>query len=137
VCWGWSGDRLAGGCKGRKCALRPSFCCQNLHHGRSGKHFQIRRTTIAEVAAGLRSGAIATSEIQVGVVNIGGQLVTVNNRSLTALTRAGLRPTNILDMSGDAVTVRETLGRLAEMGGAPSATIRIRGIGRGASAIYQ
>jgi hypothetical protein len=102
----------------------------------AGSTFKYAGQSIADVAAGLRSGAISASEIPVEVVNIGGRLVAVNNRSLTALTRAGLAPTNIIDVSGNAATVEKVLGRLAEMGGAPSATIRIRGMGAGASAIY-
>lgn len=102
----------------------------------AGSTFKYAGQSIADVAAGLRSGAISASEIPVEVVNIGGRLVAVNNRSLTALTRAGLSPTHIIDVSGNAATVEKVLGRLAEMGGTPSATIRIRGMGAGASAIY-
>ena len=102
----------------------------------AGSTFRYAGQSIADVAAGLRSGAISASEIPVGVVNINGQLVAVNNRSLTALMRAGLKPTTIIDLSSDAATVQKVLGRLTEMGGAPSMTIRIRGAGPGVSAIF-
>jgi hypothetical protein len=102
----------------------------------AGSTFRFAGQSIAEVAAGLRSGTISASEIPVAVVRINGQFVAVNNRSLTALTRAGLKPTNIIDLSGDPAVIQKVLGRLSEMGGQASKTIRIRGAGPNASAIF-
>jgi RHS repeat-associated protein len=97
--------------------------------------FKYAGRAIADVASGLRNGTILADEIPIGVVRFGDRLVAVNNRSLTALSRAGLKPTRIIDMSDDLKTVQKVLGRLSEMSG-PSGTIQIRGAGAGASAIY-
>lgn len=101
-----------------------------------GSTFEFAGQSITDVAAGLRSGAISPGQIPVRVVNIEGQLVAVNNRSLTALKRAGMQPTNIIDLSSNAGVVQKVRGRLDAMGGVPSQTIRIRGAGPDASAIF-
>lgn len=77
------------------------------------------------------------SEIPVEVVSINGQFVAVNNRSLTALARAGMKPTKVIDVTSNARAVSKVLGRLEEMGGRSSTTIRIRGAGSNASAIHR
>ena len=102
----------------------------------AGSTFEFAGDSIAEVAAGLRRGEISPDQIPVGVVNIDGELVAVNNRSLAALKRAGMSPTRVIDHSANPAVVTKVLNRLSEMGGAPSKTIRIRGAGSNASAIF-
>lgn len=52
---------------------------------------------------------------------------------LLALRRSGFEPRIIRNVTSDAVVQGRVLGRLDEMGGAPSSTIRVRGAGRNAS----
>lgn len=47
-------------------------------------------STIGEVALGLRAGSILPSQVPIQFIAIEGQIVTLNNRSLTALRRAGM-----------------------------------------------
>ena len=50
---------------------------------------------IADVAAELHAGKLSPDDIPITAFELEGQLVTVNNRGLAALSEAGLRPTNM------------------------------------------
>lgn len=89
-----------------------------------------------QVANGLRSGRISPDQLPIEFIVRKGQRIAVNNRSLTALRRAGLQPTRTIDVTGDIVKVKRVENRLLEMGGLPSDVIRIRGAGGNASAIF-
>ena len=93
-----------------------------------GSTFEFAGESIADVARGLRAGTISPDQLPVRFVEISGQRVAVNNRSLTALRRAGMEPTRLIDQSDNATAVRQVMGRLREMGNSPSETIRIRGM---------
>src|SRR5262249_25649072 len=56
--------------------------------------------TIGEVAARLRSGAISTDQLPIEFIRQGENMVTLNNRSLTALRRAGMEPSILIDRTG-------------------------------------
>jgi hypothetical protein len=65
--------------------IGPNFSVGGAFRGRS----------IYAVAQDLKSGALNPDGVKVNVFEHGGQLVAENNRSLAALSLAGLRPTNI------------------------------------------
>lgn len=60
-----------------------------------------QKASISDVAAMLKAGKISPAIVPVGFVWVVGKRVSVNNRSLTALYKAGLRPTKLLDRSRD------------------------------------
>jgi hypothetical protein len=91
---------------------------------------------VADVASALRRGVISPDELPIEYVVRGGQRIAINNRSLLALRRAGLDPIRTLDLTGDAFAETRLTQRLDEMGGVPSPTIRVRGAGPNASAIW-
>ncbi|MGH7957248.1 MAG: hypothetical protein ACREH8_09565 [Opitutaceae bacterium] len=98
--------------------------------------FKYAGKSIDEVAKGLRSGAIKPSELPVRYIVENGVKIAVDNRSLLALRRAGLEPTVMTDVTGNAALRAQTLARVAEqLNGVPSSTIRIRGAGPNASSI--
>jgi RHS repeat-associated protein len=101
-----------------------------------GSVFKYAGKSIDEVASGLRGGSISPNEIPIEFVRINGETIAYNNRSLTALTRAGMKPTNMINVSHDVKKVEAVLARINEMGGKGSETIRIRGAGNNSSAIY-
>lgn len=98
-----------------------------------GSIFKFAGQNIADVASGLRSGNISPDELPIQYVVRDGQNIAINNRSLLALRRAGLDPAVTIDVTGDPFAEARITKRLAEMGGAPSDTIRVRGAGSNAS----
>ena len=87
--------------------------------------------SIDEVVAKLKSGELSPDDVPVQYIWVNGEKVVVNNRSLTALSKAGMKPTNTIDMTGKLPeagpdSLPSVLGRLDEMGGKPSASIPIR-----------
>lgn len=56
-------------------------------------------------------------------------MITMNNRSLTALSKANMKPTVLVDITGDAISEEKLTKRLFEMGNQPSETILIRKVG--------
>jgi len=96
-------------------------------------HGEFKGKSIGEVAQGLRSGKISPDQLPIETVVRNGEKVTLNNRSLTALKRAGLEPTKVTDRTGSRIHERALDRHLG--GGQPSDTIRIRGAGRNASSV--
>jgi hypothetical protein len=76
---------------------------------------------------------ISPDSIQIQVIRWNGEYVAVNNRSLTALSQAGYRPTNIVDIT-DSVSLDlnnpdnlfAIVQRLKEMKLTPSSQIGVR-----------
>jgi filamentous hemagglutinin len=99
----------------------------------NGSTFKYVGQRVSDVASRLRSGSISPDELPIEFVVRDGQNIAVNNRSLLALRRAGHDPTVMIDRTGDALIEARTTERLAEMGGAASDTIRVRGAGSNAS----
>jgi RHS repeat-associated protein len=94
-----------------------------------------RGRTIGQVAEGLRSGAISPSQLPIDVVNRAGQFISLNNRSVLALRRAGvdLESWVVNDLTGNAaaeakLTARLLANGLSDLG---SDVIRITGSGLG------
>jgi RHS repeat-associated protein len=88
-------------------------------------HGPFKGRTIGEVAGGLRSGTISPDDLPLDVVVRGGRSITINNRSLAALRRAGVKPTVVRDRTGDAHFEKLIDSHLR--GGSPSDVIRVRG----------
>lgn len=84
------------------------------------RHGEFAGKTIEDVAAGIRSGAINPDQLPIQVITRNGITYTVNNRSLMALRQAGVEPTIIKDVTGNALFERQLTQRLAEMGGTGS-----------------
>jgi len=51
--------------------------------------------SVYDVADDLKAGRLSPDDVQINAFRHNGALVTENNRSLTALSLAGLKPTNI------------------------------------------
>lgn len=73
--------------------------------------------TVASVAEGLQSGAVSPNQLPINVVVRDGVSYTMNNRSLMALRLAGVAPTIINNVTGNAVFERALTQRLAQMAG--------------------
>ncbi|MGH7966667.1 MAG: RHS repeat-associated core domain-containing protein, partial [Candidatus Binatia bacterium] len=96
------------------------------------RHGEFAGKTVQEVAAGLRSGVIRPEQLPIQVITRNGVTYTLNNRSLLALRQAGLEPTVIRNVTGNAFFERQLTERLTELGGSvPSGfTPVIRGGGQ-------
>lgn len=55
-------------------------------------------------------------------------MITMNNRSLTALSKANMKPSKLINITGDAIEEAKLTQRLSEMGGKPSKSIFVRKI---------
>ena len=98
--------------------------------------FKYAGMSIDEVAQGLRAGTISPNEIPVRYIIDRGVRIAVDNRSLLALRRAGLEPTVTVNVTHNTAVRTQTLQRIVEqLGGNPSMTIRVSGMGKGASVI--
>jgi len=80
------------------------------------RHGEFAGRTIDDVAAGLRSGAIKPSHLPIQTITRDGVQYTINNRSLMAIRKAGLEPTVIKDVTGNAFFERQLTQRLKEIG---------------------
>lgn len=89
--------------------------------------------TIGEVAQGLRAGTISADTLPIDYVIRNGQAIALNNRSLLALTRAGMQPTVTRNLTGNQAA--EALLNSHLQGGVPSTVIRVRGGPPGTSLI--
>ncbi|WP_157234661.1 polymorphic toxin-type HINT domain-containing protein [Teredinibacter turnerae] len=96
-------------------------------------HGPFKGRTIGDVADGLRSGKISPDSLPVEFIVRNGERVALNNRSMTALRRAGMEPTKLINRTGSKTHERLLDSHLR--GGQPSDVIRIRGAGPGASSI--
>ena len=95
-----------------------------------------RNASLFEIAAKLKAGEIKPDDVPIQFVWVDGRRVTVNNRSLTALYMAGMRPTKLTDQTGKlplqgSESLEEDLRRLEAMAGKPSTEmlVRVAGVG--------
>jgi hypothetical protein len=74
--------------------------------------------TIDDVAAGLRSGALAPGDVPIQVIVRDGNTLILNTRSAQALTRAGIPQSDWLtvNMTGNAAAEARLTGQLARNG---------------------
>ncbi len=81
------------------------------------RHGEFAGKTIDEVAAGLQAGTVALDQLPIQVIERGGVLSTLNNRSLMALRLAGMAPTIISNVTGNPTFETLLTQRLTEIGG--------------------
>lgn len=86
---------------------------------------------MGDVADGLRSGTISPDALPIEYIVRNGDVVALNNRSLTALRRSGMEPTRLQNRTGDLHYEKILDDHLR--GGFPSDFIRIRGSGSNTS----
>ncbi|WP_139131978.1 hypothetical protein [Fusibacter sp. 3D3] len=91
-----------------------------------GKFKGVELTLVAEE---LKSKKRSPDELPIEYILRDGVKITLNNRSLTALTLAGLKPTNLIDRTGNVYLEKQLTERLAEMGGIPGESMQIRKTG--------
>ena len=92
-----------------------------------------------EVVAELKSGSRTPGDIAIQFVWVDGKRVTVNNRSLAVLYKAGMRPAKLVDRTGTlplvgSESLEAVLFRLEGMGGKPSTEMLVRTAGMGTDA---
>jgi hypothetical protein len=83
------------------------------------------------VVSKIKSGEMKAADIEVKYIWVNGQKVVINNRSLSVLSKAGLKPVNIKDVSGKLPNegldgLKDVLERLDEIGGNPSISMKMR-----------
>ena len=92
------------------------------------KKGKFKGASIADITGQLKAGSLSPDELPIEYIVRNGQKVTLNNRSLTALSQAGLKPTVLIDKTGNAFLEKQLTERLLEMGGSPSSSMFIRTI---------
>lgn len=95
--------------------------------------FAYKSWSISAVSKGLRNGSISPNELPIEIFIRDKQIVTLNNRSLLTLRRAGMQPTKIINRTSSWEYENTLIWHLR--GGQPSDVIRIRGGPPGASLI--
>ena len=101
-----------------------------------------QKASISDVAAMLKSGKITPDAVPVSFVWLDGKRVTVNNRSLTALYKAGLRPAKLIDQSGKlrrqgSESLESVLQRIDGMAGKPSTEMLVRVAGHDSAGTWR
>ncbi|NRT88517.1 hypothetical protein [Clostridium beijerinckii] len=82
--------------------------------------------SIESIAEKLKTGELSPDDLPIEYIIRDGKMITLNNRSLTALSKAGLRPTKFINQTGNIFFEKQITERLAEMGGKPSISMYIR-----------
>ena len=93
-------------------------------------------TPLDEVVSKLNSGDVVPDQLPIHFIWVNGRRVTLNNRSLTVLYKAGKSPTRLIDRTSDIPlhgpdSLEELLHRLEGMGGYASTEMLIRTAGPG------
>jgi hypothetical protein len=96
-------------------------------------HGILEGKSIGEVAIALKQKTISPNLLPIDIIQRNGQIITLNNRSLLALKRAGLSPTIINDRTGNKFF--EALLDKHLQGSLPHDYIRVRGGPLGTSII--
>ena len=89
---------------------------------------KFKKAPIAEITEQLNLGTLISDDLPIEYIVRDGVNVTMNNRSLTALSQAGLKPSIMIDKTGNAFLEKQLTERLNTMGGSPSTSIFIRTI---------
>jgi len=96
---------------------------------------------LADLAAKLKAGEVTPDDVPIEFIWIDGKRVTLNNRSLTALYKAGKRPTRLIDVSKEssvqANALADALRRLEGMAGKPSTEMLVRTPGLGSDGRFR
>lgn len=88
---------------------------------------------VSEIVQGLRDGTISPKSVPIEIIVRNGQKITLNNRSLLALKRAGIKPNIIINRTG--IETYELLLNDHLRTNLPSDIIRVRGGPSGTSFI--
>jgi hypothetical protein len=94
------------------------------------------RMGLADLAGKLKTGELSADDFPIQFIWIDGKRVTLNNRSLTALYKAGKRPTKLIDRTETPSAqsheeLASALRRLEGMAGKPSTEMLVRTAGLG------
>lgn len=100
-----------------------------------GKKGALNGQSVQEVAESIRNGSRAVDDMRIEVIRWDGEWVAVNNRSLTALSMAGRRPTNVVDIT-ESISLATSnpdnlfavVQRLREMDYKPSNSTGVRSV---------
>jgi hypothetical protein len=114
----------------------PIFFGQANAQSRFSGSGKFSKMPLADLAANLETGEVTPDDVPIEFIWIDGKRVTVNNRSLTALYKAGKRPTKLIDVSNNPGVhspdeLADTLRRLEGMAGKPSTEMLVRTPGLG------
>ena len=84
--------------------------------------------SIQSISEKLSSGSLSPDDVPIEYIFRDGKMITINNRSLTALSKAELKPSKLIDVTGNVLEETRLTQRLNEMGGVPSESIFVRKI---------
>jgi hypothetical protein len=95
------------------------------------------RMALADIVTKLKAGDLTPDDFPIQFIWVDGKRVTLNNRSLTALYKAGKRPTKVIDRTENSSAqshgeLASALLRLEGMAGKPSTEMLVRTAGLGA-----
>jgi hypothetical protein len=114
----------------------PIYFGQATAQSRFSGSGRFSRMALADLAAKLTAGELTPDDFPIEFFWIDGKRVTLNNRSLTALYKAGKRPTKVIDRTeNSSAQSREELAsalrRLEGMASKPSTEMLVRTAGLG------
>jgi hypothetical protein len=114
----------------------PIYFGQATAQSRFSGSGKFSRIPLADLAAKLKAGDLTPDDVPIEFIWIDGKRVTLNNRSLTALYKAGKGPTKLINVSADPsaqspAALANTLRRLEGMAGKPSTEMLVRTAGLG------
>jgi hypothetical protein len=116
--------------KNHKC---PIYFGQANAQSRFSGSGRFSRAPLPDLAEKLKAGVLTPDDFPIQFIWIDGKRVTINNRSLTALYKAGKRPTKLIDRTDKSrEELASALRRLEGMAGKPSTEILVRTAGLGA-----
>jgi hypothetical protein len=120
--------------KDHKC---PIYFGQANAQSRFSGSGRFTRMALADLVAKLKAGEISPDDFPIQFIWVDGKRVTLNNRSLTALYKAGKRPTKLIDRTETPSAqsheeLASALRRLEGMAGKPSTEMLVRTAGLGA-----
>jgi hypothetical protein len=114
----------------------PIYFGQATAQSRFSGSGKFSRIAFVDLAAKLKAGDLTPDDVPIEFFWIDGKRVTLNNRSLTALYKAGKRPTKVINVLEDPsaqspAALANTLRRLEVMAGKPSTEMLVRTAGLG------
>jgi hypothetical protein len=114
----------------------PIYFGQATAQSRFSGSGKFSRIAFVDLAAKLKAGDLTPDDVPIEFFWIDGKRVTLNNRSLTALYKAGKRPTKVINVLEDPsaqspAALANTLRRLEGMAGKPSTEMLVRTAGLG------
>ncbi len=125
-------------------ATDPIYFAQRAVGSTFSDRSEFKGMELKEVAELLKSGKVSPDSLPVYYTVLNGQKITINNRSLTTLSLAGMKPTVTIDVTGnlkaydrlDPDTIFGILQRMNEMDFKPMTSMPVR-LGKGWDAPIQ